>query len=103
MKKLLFNNQSFEADKIIKSDSDIVGKNSSGIEIFSFKGISDFSLFVLEEGQTFDTEEPNEQEILNAQLLKENADMKSQLAEQQELTANLLLQVASLKGGSTNV
>lgn len=47
--------------------------------------------------------EPSEQEILNAQLLKENADMKAQLAEQQELTANLLLQVASLKGGSTNV
>jgi len=45
----------------------------------------------------------SEQEVLNAQLLKENADIRAQLAEQQELTANLLLQVASLKGGSTSV
>lgn len=56
MKILNFNNQEFKAEKIIKTDTDIVGKDSSGIEVFSFKGISDFSQFSLEEGQTFDTE-----------------------------------------------
>lgn len=56
MKTLKFNNEEFKAEKIIKIDTDIVGKDSSGIEVFSFKGISDFSQFSLEEGQTFDTE-----------------------------------------------
>ena len=103
MKKLIFNNETFEAEKIIKTDTDIIGKDINGIEVFAFSGISDFTGFTLEDGQTFDIEEPSEQEVLNAQLLKENADMKAQLSEQQELTANLLLQVASLKGGSTSV
>ena len=103
MKTLIFKSLKFEAEKIIKTDTDIIGKDSSGIEVFSFKGISDFTGFALEEGQVFDTENPSEQEVLNAQLLKENADTKAQLSEQQELTANLLLQIASLKGGSTSV
>lgn len=49
------------------------------------------------------TENPDDQEILNAQLLKSNADIKTQLTEQQELTADLLLQIAKLKGGTLNV
>lgn len=103
MKLLNFSNEQFQAEKIVKTDTDIVGYDSNRNELFTFRGISDFSGFTLEEGQTFNTEEPSEQEALNAQLLKENADMKAQLAEQQELTASLLLQIASLKGGSTNV
>ena len=103
MKTLVFNGQKFEAVRIIKSTDTIVGKDINGNELFVFRGISDFSGFTLDEGQLFDIEEPIEQEVLNSQLLKENADMKAQLSEQQELTANLLLQVASLKGGSTSV
>lgn len=48
MKKLLFNNQSFEAEQIIKSDSDIIGKDLDGNELFVFRGISDFSTFKIE-------------------------------------------------------
>lgn len=103
MKVLNVNKEEYKAEKIIKSATDIVGKDVNGNELFAFRGVSDFTGFTLEEGQEFDIEEPSEQEILNAQLLKENADIKAQLTEQQELTANLLLQIASLKGGSTNV
>ena len=56
MKTLKFNNEEFKAEKIIKTEKDIVGQDLQGNEVFSFRGISDFSLFVLEEGQTFDTE-----------------------------------------------
>lgn len=57
MKILDFNDEKFEAVKIIKTDTDIIGQDSSGNEIFAFKGISDFSQFTLEEGQEFDTTE----------------------------------------------
>lgn len=103
MKILRFLNDNYEAEKIIKNDTNIIGKDANGNEVFVFRGISDFSVFSLEEGQTFDTEDPSEQEVLNAQLLKENADVKTQLADQEELTSQLLLQVAQLKGGITNV
>ena len=42
---------------------------------------------------------PTEQEKLNAQLLQQNAEIKVQLKEQQELSATLALQIAGLKGG----
>lgn len=103
MKTLIFNKQEFKADKIIKTETDIIGEDSNGNEVFALRGISDFSGFTLEEGQVFDTVEPSEQEVLNAQLLKENADIKAQLQSQQELNAQLLLDIATLKGGSTNV
>lgn len=103
MKKIIINGEEFKAEKIIKTENDIIGQDTNGNEIFAFRGISDFTGFTIEEGQTFDTEDPSEQEILNAQLLKENADIKTQSVDQEELTANLLLQVATLKGGSTNV
>lgn len=57
MKKLMFNNQTFEAEKIIKSNTDIVGKDLNDNELFAFRGISDFSQFSLD-GQTFDATEP---------------------------------------------
>ena len=58
MKTLIVNNQQFEAEKIIKTDTDIIGKDANGNELFAFRSISDFSLFALEEGQTYDTSEP---------------------------------------------
>lgn len=42
--------------------------------------------------------EPTTQKKLNAQLLIENAEIKKQLSEQQELTASLLIQIAQLGG-----
>ena len=47
----------FKAEKIIKTSDSIIGKDNNGKEIFSFKGITDFSLFILEDNQKYDTEE----------------------------------------------
>ncbi|NFT08180.1 hypothetical protein FDF26_14135 [Clostridium botulinum] len=47
--------------------------------------------------------EPTEQEVLNAQVLMENAQLKADLQEQQLLTSKLLLDMAELKGGKINV
>ena len=47
--------------------------------------------------------EPTEGEIWMSNILLENAKSKKQMTEQQELTAKLLLQIAELKGGNTNV
>ena len=49
MKTLNFNNEQFQADKIIKNDKDIIGYDINDNEIFSFKGISDFTGFVLKD------------------------------------------------------
>jgi len=103
MKILKFNNIEYKAEKIIKTETDIIGQDDNGNELFSFKGISDFTGFTLEEGQEFDIIEPSEQETLNAQLLMGNAEIKTELQEQQELNAQLLLDIATLKGGSTSV
>lgn len=56
MKILNFNGEQYKADKIIKTETDIIGKDSNGNELFAFRGINDFTDFDLEEGQTFDTE-----------------------------------------------
>lgn len=56
MKILNFNNEQYEAEKIIKSNTDIIGQDASGNELFSFRGISDFTGFALDEGQVFDAE-----------------------------------------------
>lgn len=48
MKKILFNNQEYEAEKIIKLDDNIIGQDLNGNELFAFRGISDFSSFKIE-------------------------------------------------------
>ena len=58
MKILIFLNEEFQAEKIIKTEDSIIGKSIEGKEIFSFKGIKDFSLFTLKDGAEFDAEEP---------------------------------------------
>lgn len=102
MKVLIFNNKEYEAEKIIKTDNSIIGKDIEGKEVFSFKGIKDFSLFTLKDGAEFDTEITEEQQLLSTVLL-ENAEIKEQLKEQQELSSNLMLQIAELKGGNADV
>lgn len=47
--------------------------------------------------------EPSEHEVLLSNILLENAEIKQQLADQQELSATLALQIAEIKGGSANV
>ncbi len=45
-------------------------------------------------------QQPTEQQILNAKLLQDNANMQLELEEQKKLNAQILLQIA--QGGSTN-
>ena len=45
--KLLANGEIFKAEKIVKSDVNIIGYDINNNEIFSFKGISDFTGFIL--------------------------------------------------------
>lgn len=54
MKTLNFNGEKLQAENIIKTDTDIIGYDENNKEIFAFRGISDFTLFTLEEGQVFD-------------------------------------------------
>ena len=49
MKTLNFNNEQFQAEKIIKTEKDIIGCDINDNEIFSFKGISDFTGFILKD------------------------------------------------------
>jgi len=53
MKTLIFNNEEYQAERIVKTNTDIIGYNGN-TEVFSFKGISDFSLFQLANGEVFD-------------------------------------------------
>ena len=48
-------------------------------------------------------DEPNTQDTLNAQLLKDNASIKVEINNQKSLNSQLLLEIAKLKGGTTNV
>ena len=88
-KTLTFNNQTFEADKIIKTDNSIVGQDVNNNELFAFKGISDFSLFTLEKGKAYDLSEMDllrqENNLLKAQT-QANASM---LEFQEELIVEL--------------
>lgn len=49
------------------------------------------------------TQEITEEQQLLSSVLLENAEIKEQLKEQQELSAILALQIAELKGGNANV
>lgn len=81
MKKLTFLDSVYEAERIVKTDTDIIGYNGKN-EIFSFRGISDFSAFVID-GE-FDVE-VDELAVLRA----DNEKLKSQLAEAQAATLEL--------------
>lgn len=56
MKTLFVNGETFEAEKIVKTNTSIVGY-INGKEVFAFRGINDFSVFQLEEGQEWDMDE----------------------------------------------
>lgn len=54
-KTLFYNGEELTAERIVKTGAAILGYNGNA-EIFSFKNISDFSLFALADGQDFDTD-----------------------------------------------
>lgn len=104
MKTLIFGSgedlEIYEAEIIIKTDTDIIGYINDN-EVFAFKGIKDFSIFKLENGQEFDILEEDLQQEINAKLLKDSANLQIELNKQRELNADLLLKIAEL-GGDVN-
>lgn len=61
MKTLTVNGREFEAERIVKTNDNIIGYNGDNV-VFKFSGISDFSGFELEEGQDFDAAAPTDKE-----------------------------------------
>ena len=66
MKTLIFNGEEFEAEKIIKTETSIIGKDNQNNVKFEFRGVSDFTMFTLEEGQTFYVPEQTIEEKLKS-------------------------------------
>lgn len=100
MKRLIFLNETFEAEKIVKTNDSVIGYNGQN-EVFAFRGVSDFSLFKLAEGQEFDTSEISDKERI-AQLEQENRLLKAQnnvLAERtdfhEEVLSEIILTITS--------
>jgi hypothetical protein len=63
MKTIYVNGEELQAERIVKTDTDIIGYNGND-EAFSFRGISDFSQFQLAEGELYDTDLSPEARIL---------------------------------------
>jgi hypothetical protein len=63
MKTIYVNGEELQAERIVKTDTDIIGYNGNN-EVFSFRGISDFSQFQLAEGELYDTDLSPEARIL---------------------------------------
>ena len=55
MKTLTVNNETYQAERIVKTNTSIIGYNGN-TEVFVFRGISDFTQFKLAEGESFDTD-----------------------------------------------
>jgi hypothetical protein len=92
------------ADKIIKTINSIIGKDSRGNELFSFKGISDFSSFSLADDAEWDTEDDPVLTLQqqNAQLLLTSAQQAQMFNDLQTQNAAIMLQLAQLKQGGVS-
>ncbi|KHO39114.1 hypothetical protein OR62_07715 [Clostridium tetani] len=84
MKKLMVNDEVLEAEKIIKTETDIIGYVDNK-EVFAFRGIKDFSIFKLEGGHEFDTPEDDLNKRIKA-LEQSNAELMNLLAMQSMIT-----------------
>jgi|LFRM01.1.fsa_nt_gb hypothetical protein len=69
MKTLFVRGDEYQAEKIVKTNTSIVGYVGK-LEIFAFRGIKDFSQFQLAEGQEWDMSEEDKksQRILDLEL-----------------------------------
>lgn len=74
MKTLYFADQTYQAEEIVKTKDSIVGY-VNGDKVFSIRGISDFSLFKLDEGQVFDNPKLSDVENLRLELARSNTQM----------------------------
>lgn len=92
MKTLSCNGKNFQAEKIVKTSDSIIGYNGNS-EVFVFRGISDFSQFQLEEGQTFDLDEKEQLEMTIANLVYELVMKDLTIQQMQQNQANLVYQL----------
>lgn len=74
MKTLCFADQTYQAEEIVKTKDNIIGY-VNGNEVFSIRGISDFSQFTLDEGQVFDKPKLTDLENLRLELARSNTQM----------------------------
>lgn len=74
MKTLYFADQTYQAEEIVKTKDSIIGY-VNGDEVFSIRGISDFSHFTLDEGQVFDKPKLTDVENLRLELARSNTQM----------------------------
>ncbi|MFC0652050.1 hypothetical protein ACFFF5_10115, partial [Lederbergia wuyishanensis] len=73
-KNLIAYGEVFEAEKIVKSDTSIIGYIGNS-EVFAFRGISDFSQFQLDKGQKWDIDEIERMRLDQAQANAELFEM----------------------------
>lgn len=65
--KLICQGEEFEAEKIVKNSTDIIGYYGDR-EVFAFRGIKDFDLFELEDGQGYDLDSETKIQLAIADL-----------------------------------
>lgn len=104
MKTLIYNNDKkiqYNAEKIIKNVNTIIGYIND-IEVFSFRGISDFDLFTLLDNEEFDAEDNTEKTLLKqiADLKVENMKKDTTINNTLKALADLKLEVMNMKGGN---
>lgn len=94
MKILYFGDETFTAEKIIKTSNSIIGKNGDS-EVFAFRGINDFSQFSLSEGQEWDSDEKEVFEstiaTLSYELVKKDMLIQQMQNNQSELIYQLMM------------
>ncbi|MBN1037899.1 hypothetical protein FC789_02255 [Clostridium botulinum] len=94
-----------DGEKIIKKDWNIANTmlkpKWTGIEWI--EGATEEEIKEWEEKNKLKPKEPSEDEILISNVLLENATLKQKTNDLEEMTANLMLKIAELKGGNTNV
>jgi len=95
MKTLHLDGEVFQAERIVKTETSIIGYN--GItEVFAFRGINDFSKFKLENGEEFDLDEKTEQALLFADLYEE---VKTENLTLSLALADVYEELKEIKGG----
>lgn len=91
MKILKFGNEKYEAEKIIKKENSIVGYIGNSI-VFEFRGISDWELFSIENGN-FDPDPEEEKEAIIAGLTYELVEKDLHIQELETTQAQLIYEL----------
>ncbi|GIO36873.1 hypothetical protein J41TS12_17340 [Paenibacillus antibioticophila] len=92
MKQLIFAGITYEADRIVKG-VDCISGYVDGVEVFAFRGVSDFSNFQI--NGEWDKPESSQEEVI-ASLQSENTELKLAIADLAEANEadKILMQLA---------